>query len=74
MKEGSREGFETVAVKNQGNQAVLEEIPWISTNFAAQWCLTVITSLEFIREDLPETLDEAQSLAEDMDGKGFRRA
>jgi hypothetical protein len=74
MKEGSREGFETVAVKNQGNQAVLEEIPWISTNFAAQWCLNVITSLEFIREDLPETLDEAQSLAEDMDGKGFRRA
>jgi hypothetical protein len=53
---------------------VLEEIPWISTNFAAQWCLNVITSLEFIREDLPETLDEAQSLAEDMDGKGFRRA
>lgn len=36
------------------NQEVLHEIPWISTNFVAQWCLNAIVALDMIREYLPE--------------------
>ena len=30
-----------------------QDIPWIATNYAAQWCLNVIMALEFIRDSLP---------------------
>lgn len=29
------------------------DIPWIATNYVAQWCLNVIMALEFIRDALP---------------------
>lgn len=51
---GSLKGFETVDVENYFNNKSLKEIPWISTNFTAQWCLNTIMALEFIREYLPK--------------------
>ena len=30
-----------------------QDIPWIATNYVAQWCLNVIMALEFIRDSLP---------------------
>lgn len=35
------------------NTKSLEEIPWISTNTAAQWCLNAIVSMELAKEYLP---------------------
>lgn len=71
---GCHDGFKTTAVLGRGNQEELREIPWISTNFAAQWCLNVICALEFIREYLPETLQEADRLAAGLDEGSFRKA
>lgn len=34
----------------------VEEMPWISTNIASQWCLNIILCLEFIAEYLPTTI------------------
>lgn len=68
------EGFAHVALPEQGNQKNLTEIPWISTNFVAQWCLNTIVVLEFIREYLPETLEEADKLVETMPKETFRKA
>ncbi|MCD7776776.1 MAG: hypothetical protein LUH54_05350, partial [Firmicutes bacterium] len=48
----SPDGFTVSQNKN------VREIPWISTNFAAQWCLGVILCLDFIREYLPCDLSE----------------
>lgn len=47
---------------DEGNQENLTEIPWVSTNDAAQWCLNVIVSLEFIRGELPRTWDGVQGM------------
>ena len=44
------------AVADDGRE--LKEIPWITTNFTAQWCLKYIVSMEFIPEDAPGTLGE----------------
>lgn len=74
LREGSHEGFEAVVLEEEGNQAQLTEIPWITTNFTAQWCLNVIMCLEFIREDLPKTLEEADALVAGMPAEGFRKA
>lgn len=40
----------------------LEELSWISTNYASQWCLNVICALDLIRGELPP-LAEAKRLA-----------
>lgn len=72
--DGNHEGFQAVILRNQGNQAELEEIPWISTNFTAQWCLNIIMALEFIRDQLPKTLEEADRLAAGLPEDGFRKA
>ena len=53
-KRGAAGGFTAVTLENQGNREVLKEIPGISTNFTAQFCLNVIMALEFIRRKLPE--------------------
>ena len=37
------------------------EIPWISTNFTAQWCLKVIVCLDLIPAALPATLRELET-------------
>jgi hypothetical protein len=61
-------------LKDTGNRSELKEIPWISTNFVAQWCLNVIMVLEFIRDELPENLEEADKLVEGGDTFLFRKA
>ena len=57
IHDGNHDGFGSIIVPEQGNCRELLEIPWISTNFTAQWCLNVIVALEFIREQLPDTVD-----------------
>lgn len=49
-------GFEMSEISNYFNTPNLKEIKGITTNITSQWCLNVITSLEFIREYLPEKL------------------
>lgn len=71
---GNHEGFEIKIVENCGNHRELKEIPWITTNFTAQWCLNVIVCLEFIHETLPDTLAQVDDLVEGMDAVSFRKA
>lgn len=74
LSENNSDGFMAVQTKDAGNKASLSEIPWISTNFTAQWCLNVIIALDFIRGDLPDTLLEAQELVENLEESAFHRA
>lgn len=74
VNEGNHDGFCTVEFPNCGNQQSLVEIPWISTNFTAQWCLNIIVVLEFIRRYLPETLEEVDELVAGMAKESFRKA
>jgi hypothetical protein len=70
----NHDGFMVKTLENMGNQEKLQEISWISTNFVAQWCLNVIMVLDFIKEELPKTLDEADKLVEDGEIGLFRKA
>ena len=74
INQGDREGFKRETMYNSSGEAIGEEIPWISTNFVAQWCLNMIVSLEFIRPQLPETLDGVEILIRSEEPSGFRRA
>lgn len=62
LSENNREGFSSIVLKDEGNCEDLTEIPWISTNFAAQFGLNVIVALDFIREWLPKDLEDAEKL------------
>ena len=64
LQEGRKEGFTPQYLENAANQKLLKEIPWISTNFAAQWCLNAIMALELAKAYMPETL-------KDMEKDGF---
>jgi hypothetical protein len=70
----NHEGFGIKTLKDIGNQSQLQEIPWISTNFVAQWCLNVIMVLDFIKEELPNSLEEADKLVEGGEISLFRKA
>lgn len=72
--EENHNGFRTTKLHNKGNHKELSEIPWISTNFTAQWCLNVICVLDFIREQLPKNLKEADELVAIMSLDSFRKA
>lgn len=74
ISEGNHDGFQTEIAAGKGNRKELVEIPWVSTNFVAQWCLNVIVVLEFIRENLPEDLAAVDILVEEMVVEGFRKA
>ena len=74
ISEEEKEGFTTKEIKNVANQAILQEIPWISTNFTAQWCLNVIMVLEFIREALPQDWEQLEIFMEGVSLEGFRKA
>lgn len=74
IRDSNHEGFASVILQNCGNQKELVEIPWISTNFAAQWCLNVIMVLDFIKEALPKTVEEAEELTAGGDLFFFRKA
>lgn len=74
VKENQNEGFTPVELENQGGREVLKEIPWVTTNFTAQFCLNSITALEFIRDKMPKTLREAERMVEGMDEFFFRKS
>ena len=59
-------GFAVSTLADCGNRSVLSEIPWITTNFTSQWCLNAIMVLEFIRDAIPETLEEVRGLLADF--------
>ena len=52
------EGFRSVSYGTRADGTSLEEIPWISTNFTAQWCLKVIVAADLIPGAEPETFAE----------------
>ena len=54
------EGFRPVAYGEKEDGTPLKEIPWITTNFTAQWCLKAIVCLELIPGALPATLAELE--------------
>lgn len=74
ISQGNHSGLQPIILSRQGNQEQLTEIPWITTNFTAQWCLNVIEVLEFIRSYLPKTLREADKMIEGMPAEAFRKA
>ena len=49
------EGFRAVAYGVRDDGTPLLEIPWISTNFTAQWCLKAIVTSDLIPEGRPAT-------------------
>lgn len=55
-----QEGFQPVSYGIREDGSLLLEIPWISTNFTAQWCLKVIVTSDFIPECKPETFEELE--------------
>lgn len=71
MHEGEHDGFAVIDTPNAGNQKVLEEIPWISTNFVSQWCLNVIFALDFIKEKLPQTFEKVGELLKEFPEEGL---
>lgn len=74
VTEADTEGFMTCEEKNAGNRQTLKEIPWISTNFTAQWCLNVIMVLDLIREYLPATMDEVRKLVSGEPAENWHKA
>lgn len=55
LEEKGENGFEiewTAGISKE----TMQEIPFISTNFASQWCLNAIFCLEMIKEALPKQL------------------
>ena len=51
------EGFRPVPYAWKEDGAPQTEIPWVTTNFTAQWCLKAIVCLDLIRSALPESLE-----------------
>lgn len=68
-----KEGFTPSLKADSGNLHILPEIPWISTNFTAQWCLNVIMILDFVKESIPETMEEVQQMLADFPVEGLFR-
>ena len=54
-------GFRTAVYGTRDDGSPLLEIPWISTNFTAQWCLKAIVVSDLIPEARPETLEELEN-------------
>ena len=52
------EGFRPAAYGTRDDGSALTEIPWITTNFTAQWCLKAIVTAELIPEARPESFAE----------------
>ena len=74
IHEGNHEGFVITRPANCGNQEALVEIPWVTTNFVAQFCLNTIMVLDFIKDKLPATLEEAEELVKGDNPFFFRKA
>lgn len=67
-------GFEPEIYDHTADGCGLLEIPWISTNLAAQWSLNTIVTLEFVKEAFPGTLDEVKELLGSSKGRNFHSA
>ena len=52
------DGFRTEVYGIRADGTPLNEIPWITTNFTAQWCLKAIVTAELIPAAIPETFEE----------------
>ena len=74
IKIGDESGFAPQIYAKDDEKKDLFEIPWIKTNFAAQWGLNTITTLELLRDALPDTMDGVRKLIEEMPGNEFHRA
>ena len=57
------DGFRPEVYETQADGSPMLEIPWVSTNFTAQWCLKAIVTADLIPDSEPETLAE---LAEEL--------
>ncbi len=53
-----KENFDLNYVDNYFNNERLGEMFWISTNFAAQWCLNVIFALELAKDGMSADIDD----------------
>ena len=51
------DGFRPETYGTRPDGTPLTEIPWITTNFTAQWCLKAIVTAELIPEAIPETFE-----------------
>lgn len=51
-------GFTPKQIEKNVHSKGMQEIPWISTNFTAQWCLNVIVALELIKDGLKNDPNE----------------
>lgn len=74
IKIGDEAGFIPVCYATDDQKKAHMEIVWIKTNFAAQWGLNTITTLELLRDALPDTMDGVRKLIEEMPGNEFHRA
>ena len=74
IKIGDEAGFTPVCYATDDQKKAHMEILWIKTNFAAQWGLNTITTLELLRDALPDTMDGVRELIEEMPGNEFHRA
>ena len=74
MSDVKKDGFDGTPVIDAGNQDVLHEISWITTNFTSQWCLNAIMALEFIREALPKDMEALDELMRDFPMDTFHKA
>lgn len=72
--EHDMEGFEpiTYAVTDDGRE--LKEIPWIKTNFAAQWCLNAVVVPDLIRDCFPKTMEEMRELLSGLAPENYHHA
>ncbi|MBQ6384064.1 MAG: hypothetical protein IJJ42_10830 [Clostridia bacterium] len=52
------DGFRPEVYETRADGSPMLEIPWISTNFTAQWCLKAIVTADLIPDSEPETLAE----------------
>ncbi len=53
-----KDNFDLTEIKDYFNAPALREAFWISTNFAAQWCLNVICALEFTGDFMEAAADD----------------
>ena len=54
--ENRPEGFAPVAYARREDGTQQQEIPWVTTNFTAQWCLKAIVVADLIPGQIPATL------------------
>lgn len=70
----TKTGFDPVTIGDGSDYNGLPEIPWVSTNFVAQFCLNAIMTAEFILDDMPKTLKEARELVSDTNPERLHRS